>query len=52
MTVVGGSHGALREAMEANEAFRNAMWAFVRTGDLGVLPDSVVLPPVVWEIPK
>ena len=52
VTVVGGSHGALREAMEADEAFRNALWEFVRTGDLGVLPDSVVLPPVVWEIPK
>ena len=52
VTVVGGSHGALREAMEADDAFRTAIFDFVRTGDLGVLPDSVVLPPVAWELPQ
>ena len=51
VTVRGGSHGALREALRADSAFAAAVWTFVRTGDLGVLPDSVVLPPVEWEIP-
>lgn len=51
VTVVGGSHGALREAMEADAAFAEAIWTFVRTGDLDAMPDSVMLPPVEWEIP-
>jgi pimeloyl-ACP methyl ester carboxylesterase len=52
VTVVGGSHGALREALEADSGFATAIWAFVRTGNLGVLPDSVALPAVEWEIPE
>lgn len=52
VTVVGGSHGALREAMEADTAFTDAIRTFIRTGALAVLPDSVVLPPVEWEIPS
>lgn len=51
VTIAGGSHGALREAMEADTAFAEAIWTFVRTGDLDVLPDSVALPPVEWEVP-
>jgi hypothetical protein len=51
VTVIGGSHGALREALDADSAFAAAIWAFVRTGDMGALPDSVTLPPVAWEIP-
>lgn len=52
VTVLGGSHGALREVLEADSAFAAALWTFVRTGDLGVLPDSVALPPVEWEVPE
>ena len=52
VTVVGGSHGALREALEADSAFAAALWSFVRTGNLGVLPDSVRLPPVEWKMPE
>jgi pimeloyl-ACP methyl ester carboxylesterase len=51
VTVLGGSHGALREALEADAAFAEAIWTFVRTGNLDALPDSVALPPVEWEIP-
>jgi len=51
VTVLGGSHGALREALDADSAFAAAIWAFVRTGNMGALPDSVRLPPVAWEIP-
>ena len=51
VTVIGGSHGALREALDADSAFAAAIWRFVRTGDLGGLPDSVALPPVAWVIP-
>jgi pimeloyl-ACP methyl ester carboxylesterase len=51
VTVLGGSHGALREALEADVAFAEAIWTFVRTGNLDVLPDSVALPPVEWEMP-
>ncbi len=52
MTVLGGSHGALREILDADSAFAEALWMFVRTGDLAGLPDSVALPPVAWEIPE
>lgn len=51
VTVLGGSHGALREAMNADPAFADVIWTFVRTGNLDVLPDSVALPPVNWEMP-
>ena len=51
VTVNGGSHGALREALDANAAFREALMSFMRTGDMSGLPDRVDLPPVHWEIP-
>jgi pimeloyl-ACP methyl ester carboxylesterase len=51
VTIVGGSHGALREALDADSAFAAAIWTFIRSGNLGVLPDTVRLPPVKWEIP-
>jgi pimeloyl-ACP methyl ester carboxylesterase len=49
--VVGGSHGALGEAMRLDSAFAAAMWRYVRTGDLSVFPDSVTLPPIEWDVP-
>lgn len=51
VTVVGGTHSALGEAMNADSAFADAFWTFVRTGDVSVLPDSVLLPPVEWAVP-
>lgn len=51
VTVVGGSHGALREAMLEDSAFAARLWAFVHTGNIGGLPDSVVLPPMEWVLP-
>jgi pimeloyl-ACP methyl ester carboxylesterase len=52
VTVIGGSHGALREAMTADSSFDRAIWSFIRTGDLRVFPDSVRLPPVAWKLPE
>lgn len=52
VTVIGGSHGALREALDADSGFANAIWTFIRTGDLEVLPASVKLPPVSWKLPE
>ena len=52
VTVIGGSHGALREALDADSAFATAIWNFVRTGNLAGLPDSVKLPPVAWKLPE
>ena len=51
VTVIGGSHGALSETLNADSAFATAIWSFVRTGNLAVLPDSVKLPPVAWKLP-
>lgn len=48
--VVGGTHGALGEAYELDPNFAEAFWTFLRTGDVGVMPDSVVLPPVNWAV--
>ena len=52
VTVVGGSHGALREALDADSTFATAIWNFVRTGNLAGLPDSVKLPAVAWKLPE
>jgi pimeloyl-ACP methyl ester carboxylesterase len=52
VTVLGGSHGALREALDADSVFATAIWNFVRTGNLAGLPDSVKLPPVAWKMPE
>jgi hypothetical protein len=51
VTVVGGTHGALGEAIRADSAFADAFWTFLRTGDVAVFPDSVVLPPIEWVVP-
>ena len=50
VTVVGGSHGALGEAYSLDSAFAEAFWTFVQTGDVAVMPDSVVLPPIDWVV--
>jgi pimeloyl-ACP methyl ester carboxylesterase len=51
VTVIGGSHGALREALDADSAFARAIWTFIRNGNLDVLPARVKLPPVAWKLP-
>jgi pimeloyl-ACP methyl ester carboxylesterase len=52
VTVDGGSHGALGEAIDANGAFRTALEQFVMTGDMSRLPEEVQLPPIDWAVPK
>ena len=52
VTVVGGSHSALGEAMATDSAFADAFWRFFRSGDVSVFPDSVVLPDVDWLVPE
>ncbi len=51
VSVIGGSHGALGEAFDADPAFEAAFWTYLRTGDVEVMPDSVSLPPVDWIVP-
>ena len=51
VTVDGGSHGALNEALEESSSFREALDEFIRTGDLTGLPETVSLPEIEWEIP-
>ena len=50
VTVVGGTHGALGEALSADSAFVDAFWKFLQTGDVAPMPDSVVLPPIDWVV--
>ena len=46
--VEGGSHGALREAIEDVDGFEDAILKWLKTGDFSDLPESVDLPPMVW----
>ena len=50
VTVEGGSHGALGEALEEDEGFRNGLFKFAATGDWSDLPEEVVLPPIRWVV--
>jgi pimeloyl-ACP methyl ester carboxylesterase len=52
VTVARGTHGALEEAMEASDAFREAVVGFLRTGDTSGVPERVELPPVDWVVPE
>ncbi|MEL7061743.1 MAG: alpha/beta fold hydrolase [Acidobacteriota bacterium] len=47
--VEGGSHGALREAIEEVPGFREAMDRWLATGEVEQLPGRVELPPVEWR---
>lgn len=51
VTVTRGTHGALDEAMEASDSFRAAIVDFLRTGEMGDVPERVELPPVDWIVP-
>ncbi|MEM8963641.1 MAG: alpha/beta fold hydrolase [Acidobacteriota bacterium] len=48
--VEGGSHGALREAMEDVEGFAEAMSEWLGGGDFSALPERVELPPLDWSM--
>ncbi|MCG8603966.1 alpha/beta hydrolase [bacterium] len=49
--VIGGSHGAIRDARRASEKFDKAIYDFVEKGDMAALPDTVKMPPVEWVVP-
>ena len=46
-----GTHGALGEALEQVDGFREALVEFLRSGDMSAVPDRVDLPPVEWVVP-
>ena len=51
VTVDGGSHGALLEALGADPTFRMSALRFAGSGEMGGLPDRVVLDDLEWQIP-
>ncbi len=52
VTVEGGSHGAMSEAMNADSSFQAAIEQFFRNGDWSSIPEKVVLPPLEWVVPN
>jgi hypothetical protein len=48
----GDAFRAVGEAIRADSAFADGFWQFLRTGDVSVLPDSVVLPEIEWVVPE
>ncbi len=46
--VEGGSHGALREAIEEVKGFEEAVFHWLATGDMTQIPERVELPPMEW----
>ncbi len=51
VTVEGGSHGSLNDAMGAFPEFREAVSRFLATGELDGLPDRLTLPPLKFAVP-
>ncbi len=51
VTVEGGSHGAIFEAVDLVDGFKDALWHFAKTGDASRLPARVTLPPLDWSTP-
>ncbi len=49
--VDGGSHGALREAMQLEPGFEEAIMTFLATGNTDAIPTEVTLPPIEWRVP-
>lgn len=47
--VEGGSHGAIREAIEEVEGFRETMDHWLATGDWSQVPGEAILPPYAWR---
>ncbi|HSR70603.1 MAG TPA: alpha/beta hydrolase [Acidobacteriota bacterium] len=52
VTVRGGSHGALPEAMREDESFSAAVMKFIGEGDVSGIPEEVQLPEIVWTKPS
>ncbi len=52
ITIEGGSHGALGEALEAFPDFAAAVWRFAETGAFADIPDRWTLPPLDWAPPR
>ena len=52
VTVDGGSHGALNEAIAAIPDFAAAVWHFAETGEFRNVPERVTLPPLDWVVPQ
>ena len=46
-----GSHGALRQAIEEIEGFKEALASFLATGDMSGIPETVELPKLDWVVP-
>jgi len=51
VTVDGGSHGALQEALAADEVFLGNTLRFLTTGELGGFPARIELDPIEWIVP-
>ena len=51
VTIVRGSHAALREAAELSPTFNRGLLRFLRTADHSTVPARVVLPTVEWVVP-
>ncbi|MEM7305415.1 MAG: alpha/beta fold hydrolase [Planctomycetota bacterium] len=52
ITVHGGSHGALWEALDESDEFSELMTEFLLSGDMVDLPDEIELAPIEWEVPS
>lgn len=52
VTVEGGTHGALADALSHVDGFREAVAHFVRTGELDQVPKRVSMPPIEWQLPE
>ncbi len=46
-----GSHGALGEAIEEIDGFKEALASFIATGDMSAIPETVELPELDWVVP-
>lgn len=50
--IEGGSHGALREASEDVDGFRDQFFEWLSTGSYDQLPERIELPPMRWRAPQ
>ena len=52
VTVIGGSHGALAEAVGHDSSFVERVLRFLVTGNLDDMPETIELPPIEWVVPQ
>jgi len=50
--VIRGPHGAIKAAMGASDEFASGILHFAATGDWGMVPDTVWMPPVRFRLPE